>query len=74
MASRPVTHNFRPLEASHVEMIRLRREASRVARSLNKTKRKIKLNRPTKAEKLVQASGLDQTTANAVLAALKNMK
>ena len=70
---RPVTDDFVPFEASRVESIRSRREVSRMLRSERKV-RKVRLNRPTKAERLIQESGLDQVTAQAMMAALKNIK
>lgn len=51
----------------------MRREASRAA-SFEKPTTKIRLHRPTKREKLLQESGLDQVTAAAVMAAMKGLK
>lgn len=73
MTSRPVTDDFKPFETDHIEAIRLARETARFTRGLTKT-RKIRLKGPTKVEKLLQGSGIDQVMSQAILSALKNIK
>ena len=70
---RPITLDFQALTSSRVKIIRLRRHEARATQTFTKS-RKIQLQRPTKNQKLLQASGLDQQTAQAVLAAMKALR